>query len=37
MAKVVLPVITVVMTAGVGTAFGYLLNKTAPIFATVRK
>ncbi len=37
MAKVIIPAVTVLMTAGVVSSFGVMVKKVTPIFATVRK
>lgn len=36
MAKVIIPIVTFLMTAGVGSMFGIMIKKVSPIFATVK-
>lgn len=37
MAKVIVPVITVALTAGIGSMFGSMVKKVTPVFAAVRR
>ena len=36
MTKIIVPVVTLLVTVSTGTAFGVMLKKVTPIFATVR-
>ncbi len=37
MAKILLPVTTLILTAGFGGAFGYFVKKMSFVFATVKR
>lgn len=37
MAKIIIPAVTVVMTAGICTSFSVMVKKITPIFATVKQ
>lgn len=37
MAKIIVPVVTVLMTAGMGSMFGIMIKKVMPVFATVKR
>ncbi len=37
MAKVIIPVLTLFMTAGFGGMFGIMVKKVMPVFATVKR
>ena len=37
MAKVIVPVVTVALTAGIGSMFGSMVKRITPVFATVRR
>lgn len=37
MAKVIIPIVTVVMTAGIGGLFSSFVKQVTPVLATVRR